>query len=134
MTEQLNEQQIQEWARDQFQSANQYLAQQGILFDSVIVEECRYLAPFVAVWKIKSLDHSEYWVITGDLPSDLTLATNASSAKEALRYFSMQWQLKAQNLEQSNHSDDAEQQHYIEILRDRAENLYNLQDNQGLWA
>ena len=39
MTEPLNEQQMTAWVQAQFQKANQFLAQEGILFDSVITEQ-----------------------------------------------------------------------------------------------
>ena len=133
MTEQNNNQQMQDWAKEQFQKANQYLAQEGILFDSVIMEECRYMAPFLAIWKIKALDQQTYWVITGDLPADLTLAENAPSAREVLKFFSMRWQLKAENLEQNSQKPDAEQIDFIKILRNRAESMYALQQNDKLW-
>lgn len=133
MTEHTNEQKMQDWAKEQFRKANQYLAQEGILFDSVIMEECRYLAPFLAIWKIKALDKQVYWVITGDLPADLTLAENAPSAREAIKFFSMRWQLKAENLEQNSQNPDAEQIEFIKILRNRAESMYALQQNDKLW-
>jgi len=33
------------WVREQFQKANKFLAENGVLFDSVITEESRYLMP-----------------------------------------------------------------------------------------
>jgi len=86
------------WVREQFQKANKFLAENGVLFDSVVTEESRYLIPYLAVWKIKSMDSKRYWVISGDLPSDYTSVDNAKDAKEALRHFAMHWQLKAENL------------------------------------
>ena len=122
------------WVQAQFQKANQYLAQEGILFDSVITDQSRYLAPFLAVWKIKAMDQKVYWVISGDLPTDLTLVDNATSAREALRFFSMRWQLKAENLEASNTKQDAGQAEFVGILRNRADSLYQLFNNDKLWA
>lgn len=133
MTEQNNNQQMQDWVKEQFQKANQYLAQEGILFDSVITEESRYMAPFLAVWKIKALDQQTYWVITGDLPADLTLAENAANVRELLKFFAMRWQLKAENLEQLNQNNDADQTAFIELLRNRADSLYALQQNNQIW-
>jgi len=58
------------WVREQFQRANAHLAQNGVLFESVVVEASRYLAPYVAVWKIKSQQGKFFWVLSGDLPAD----------------------------------------------------------------
>ena len=100
----------------------------------MVTEECRYLAPLVAVWKIKAMDSKMYWVVTGDLPTDFTLADNAEDARGALRYFSMRWQIKAENLLQNNDKGDASQTSYAQLLADRAEKIYLLQENEGLWG
>ena len=55
------------WVREQFQKANKFLAENGVLFDSVITEESRYLMPYLAVWKIRAMDSKRYWVISGAL-------------------------------------------------------------------
>lgn len=134
MTEQLTEEQIQTWAREQFQKANQFLAQEGVLFDAVITEQSRYLAPLVAIWKIKAMDSKVYWVLTGDVPTDFTLASNAEDARGVLRYFSLRWQMKAENLLQNNTSNDASQASYAQLLADRAERIYKLQEKDNLWG
>ena len=36
------------WVREQFQKANKFLAENGVLFDSVVTEESRYLIPYLA--------------------------------------------------------------------------------------
>lgn len=134
MTEQLNEQQMTAWVQAQFQKANQFLAQEGILFDSVITEQSRYLAPYLAVWKIKAVDQKVYWVISGDLPTDVALAVNANDARDVLRYFSLQWQLKAENLEANNTQKDARQAEFVQLLRSRADSLYAFYENETLWG
>ena len=62
-SEEFSEAQLSEWVREQYQRANKHLAEQGVLFESVATEECRYLAPVVAVWKIKSTEGKYYWVL-----------------------------------------------------------------------
>lgn len=134
MTEKLTDQDIRAWAREQFQKANKYLAEQGVLFESVITEECRYLAPIVALWKIKAMDSKVYWVLTGDVNIDAILADNAGSAREAMKYFSMRWQLQAEQLEEQNTVIDESQTKYIAVLRAHAEYLYAMQEKEELWA
>ena len=134
MTEPLNEQQMTAWVQAQFQKANQFLAQEGILFDSVITEQSRYLAPYLAVWKIKAMDQKVYWVISGDLPTDVALSVNATDARDVLRYFSLQWQLKAENLEANNTQQDARQAEFVQLLRSRADSLYAFYENETLWG
>lgn len=43
-----------QWVREQFQKANRFLAEKGIVPAKVFAEECRYLAPLVALWKLES--------------------------------------------------------------------------------
>ena len=90
--------QQQQWVREQYQVATKYLATQGLVTDSVVVEESRYLVPFMSVWKLKVLDGSYFWVICGDLPSDHNTVDVAPNAREAVRHFSFKWQMQAENL------------------------------------
>lgn len=128
----LTQEQLGQWVREQFQRANKHLAEQGVLFDSVTVEVSRYLAPWVAVWKIKSMDGKYYWVLSGDLPCDYTAFGNAATARDALRYFSLQWQLRAENLEQAGGLDESKTR-YVALLRERAEMLYDLSSQENYW-
>lgn len=121
-----------QWVKLQFQRANKHLAENGVLFDSVVVEESRYLVPFVAVWKLKALDGKFYWVMSGDLPADYTLYDNAPNAREALKYFSMSWQLKAENIRQSG-TKEATQLDFANLLQARAENLFTLYSTERMW-
>ena len=68
--QQMTAEQQKEWVREQYQVATKYLAEQGLVTESVVVEESRYLVPLLALWKLKALDGSYYWVICGDVPSD----------------------------------------------------------------
>lgn len=128
----LTEQQKAEWVRDQFQRANKFLAENGVLFDAVVAEESRYLVPFVAVWKISSMDTKQYWVISGDLPTDYMNAQNAQNVREALRHFAMKWQLKAENI-RSTGTQDKTQLQFAAMLEMRAENLFDMQNEEALW-
>ncbi|MCC5824816.1 DUF4826 family protein [Alkalimonas sp.] len=132
MSKQLTEQQQSEWVRSQFQKANEYLASKGILPDQVVVTESRYLVPLVAVWRIKSQDRKEFWVLTGDLPTDHMALSGAKNAKEAIRAFSFQWQLKAQQILDTQQGDKT-QLDFANLLISRAHGLYDLFDNETIW-
>ncbi|MDP4528397.1 DUF4826 family protein [Alkalimonas delamerensis] len=132
MSEQLTEQQQSEWVRTQFQKANEYLGSKGILPDQVLVKESRYLVPLVAIWRIKSQDRKEYWVLTGDLPSDHMPFSAATSPKEAIRAFSLHWQLKAQQILDTQQGDKT-QLDFANLLIGRAQSLYELFNNEAMW-
>lgn len=120
------------WMRQQFQKANQHLAEKGILPDTVAVSESRYLPPLMAVWKMKAQDRKEYWVISGDLPTDHMALSAAKDAREAVRAFSLHWQLKAQQIMDAGGLDKTKVD-FANLLVHRAEALYELFEREDLW-
>lgn len=129
----ISEEERANWVREQFQTANKFLAENGVLFDTVITDESRYLMPYLAVWKIRAMDGKLYWVISGDLPTDYTSIDNAKDAKEVLRHFAMHWQLKAENLINAEGADES-QKAFGELLVNRAEGLFAMQSNPDFWV
>ncbi len=127
-----NQEALSNWVREQFQRAGKHLAEQGILFDTVAMEESRYLAPEVAIWKIKDTNKNFYWVISGDLPADAVNASVAKTAREAVNHFSLSWQLKAEKINNHAASDNA-QKEYAKLLMTKAEMLYEMQSQDQWW-
>lgn len=136
MTEQITpeqrEQANSEWVRSQFQKANQYLAEKGILPDNVVVSESRYLTPLMAVWKITAQNRQQFWVISGDLPTDHMSLSAAKDAREAVRAFSLSWQIKAEQILNSGAMDQTKKD-FAAILISRAHSLYELFNKEELW-
>ncbi len=132
MTEQqiMSEEQKQEWIRTQYQEATKYLATKGIITESVTAEKSRYLIPMVAVWLLKDTSGQQYWVINGDLPADHVSVDVATSGREALRHFSMKWQMQAEGL---LGTDDQKQVEFGHLLVNRAEGLYDIFNNDAFW-
>ncbi|MCA1929773.1 DUF4826 family protein [Rheinheimera sp.] len=132
LTPEQQEQSSSEWVRAQFQKANQYLAEKGILPDNVAVSESRYLTPLMAIWKITAQDRKQYWVISGDLPTDHMALSAAKDAREAVRAFSLHWQLKAEQIMNSGAIDKTKVE-FANLLINRAHGLYDLFDKEELW-
>uniref|UniRef100_A0A486XY30 DUF4826 domain-containing protein n=1 Tax=Rheinheimera sp. BAL341 TaxID=1708203 RepID=A0A486XY30_9GAMM len=139
MSEQLTQEQLQqmeqaraEWVRTQFQKANEHLASKGILPDNVVVADSRYLPPFFAVWKLNTKDKQTYWVISGDVPTDHMALSAAKDAREAVRAFSLHWQLKAQQIIDSGINDKTKQD-FANLLIKRAHGLYEMFEKDALW-
>ena len=126
----MSEEQRAEWIKTQYQQATKYLATKGIITSVVSPENSRYLVPLVAVWLLTAQDGKKYWVINGDLPADHVQMDAAASAREALRHFSMKWQLQAENL---IHSNDDKQKDFGNLLIGRAEGLYQIYEDEKLW-
>ncbi|MBE7214814.1 DUF4826 family protein [Shewanella benthica] len=136
LTAEQQEELRQEWIREHFQKANKFLAEKGIIPSKVIVDESRYLAPYVAVWKMESKQPKKqtFWVMSGDLPSDYVDVKMAATARDALRHFSMMWQLKAENLKQSGATREPTQAKFAQLLVSRAESLYHIHNDEKLWG
>lgn len=130
-TVQMTEEQQQQWVKEQYQTATKYLAEKGIVTNSVTVEESRYLVPLLALWKLTAMDGKKFWVLCGDLPSDHSSVDVAPDAREALRHFSLKWQMQAENLLNAN---SEEQNKFANLLISRAEGLYNLYNDESFWG
>jgi hypothetical protein len=126
----MTEAEQQQWTRDQYQVATKYLAEKGIVTDSVQVEESRYLVPLLALWKLTSLEGKKFWVLSGDLPTDHSNIEVASNARDALKHFSLKWQMQSENLLRS---DIKEQNDFAHLLISRAEGIYKLCEDDSLW-
>ncbi len=131
-TNEVSQEQLSAWVKEQFQRANKHLAENGVLFESVVTSESRYLAPFVAVWKIKTSDGKYYWVISGDVPADFMPYETEKTARDAMRSFSLRWQLQADNLLRSG-MQDTTQNEFANRLITKAEQLYDVFSDEQVW-
>ncbi len=131
----MTEQKMQEWVRAQFQRANAYLAERGLITNVILTKESRYFVPHVALWKFTLQGLTEkVWAITGnDLPTDHIDASFAATPQDALRYFSYRWQLKADKILNSETPSDAEQKEFAEILIRSAEKIYPMSEDASMW-
>ncbi|MEI8706821.1 DUF4826 family protein [Pseudoalteromonas sp. B62] len=129
----LAEQQRVAWQRECFQAAQKHLAEKGIMPKSVVDKDSRFLAPLCAMWKFKAQNGKTYWVVTGRLPTDHAEVSAATDARDAMRYFSLQWQLKADQI-MSTGVRDKTQVDFANLLINRAHGLYEMYENEPLWA
>jgi hypothetical protein len=127
----MTDDQQQHWVKEKYQTATKYLAEKGVVTDSVQLAESRYLVPLLAVWKLTAIGGKKYWVLCGDLPSDHIAAEVAPNAQEALRHFSLKWQIQAENLLKA---DSKDQNDFAELLIGRADGLYKLYNDESLWG
>ncbi|NMM41488.1 DUF4826 family protein [Pseudoalteromonas arctica] len=121
------------WQRECFQNAQKHLAEKGVMPKTLLEKESRFIAPLCALWKFKAQDGKSYWVITGRLPTDHALASVAENARDALRYFSLQWQLKADQIMQSGGNDKTHVD-FANLLINRAHGIYEMYEKEELWV
>lgn len=127
-----NQETLSKWVREQFQCANKYLAENGVVYEAVVTEESRYFAPYFAMWKIKAMDGEFYWALVGDLPSDFSPVSVAPNAREAMRHFAFTWQIRAENI-LKDEKVVTEQKEYAQMLINRAEGLYGFYKQEDFW-
>jgi len=131
----MTEEQQATWVRDQFQKANAYLAEKGILTERVLTKESRYLIPQIAIWKFDVQGTTEKtWAISGEVPTDHISANAAGTARDALRYFCYRWQLQADKILQEGDSATATEKEFAALLVRNAESYYPLTEDEKMWA
>ena len=121
------------WLKESLDKAQKHLAQKGIIPKSILDKESRYIVPLCAVWKIKSQQGKTFWVVSGDLPTDHIEVTAAPNAREAIKYFSLHWQMKADEIIKSGVRDKT-QADFANLLINRAHGLYDLSEKDDLWT
>ena len=125
----LTEEEVANWVREAYQAAISHLAVAGIVTEAVSDTESRYLAPYIAVWKLKSNQNEWFWVTSGDVPTDHMRADSATDARQAIQNFSLRWQLKAENIRNAGESDTADAKKF----ESSAEMMYQAYEEQSLW-
>ncbi|MCY7293985.1 DUF4826 family protein [Alteromonas sp. a30] len=121
-----------QWFNQQSQKATSYLAQKGVVVETVFNEECTYVAPLFAIFKIRDKERKKYWVIAGDLPTDFATDNVAKDAKNAIRHFSLQWQMRAENMIRVGIKDTV-QRDFAQMLVTKAEAIYPFVESEALW-
>lgn len=121
-----------QWFNDQLKKATSYLAQQGIILESVFNDDSTYVAPLFAVFKVRDKDRKKYWVIAGDLPTDVTSDNVAKDARSAIRHFSLHWQMKAEGMVRAGLRDTV-QRDFAQLLITKAEALYPFAESEAVW-
>lgn len=84
----------------------------------------------------KAAPTSGYWYIGGGLPSDHIDVSAAASPRDAVRHFSLKWQMQAAQIEQAtpeNQDNPADFANVAESLVKSAEALIQCADNDELW-
>jgi len=125
----MTEEEVSNWVREAYQSAVAHIASLGVVTESVAETESRYLAPYIALWKLKSNNNEWFWVTSGEIPNDYIRAESAKDARAAMHSFSLRWQLKAENLRNAEEDNQKE----AGDLERSAEMMYQAYEESALW-
>lgn len=129
------------WNQQQYAEALRYCQRHQLMVAEFDKQNSRVLPPILAIWKVKltTREPSSVWIIGGKVMMDHADASVAKTARDALQYFSLAWQLKAERLrkqlEADKHGllDRAEQEKIINTLIAKAESLYELYQDDNIW-
>ncbi len=140
MTKEDTELKFKQWAQSEYVKISKFCSSKGYKVTNINQKKCRYMPPVLAVWYVKTVDSlTDLWVVSGDFPTDMVVAKVAKNAREVLAHFSLSWQLQAAKLEDSiaegkiELSDRETQAKFVKELIARAENLYEIHNNDTLW-
>lgn len=136
------EEELKKWVTNQLESAVKELTEQG-LFDTAMVEaRPAWVFPFgllIGMIREQGETTSFDWFIKGDFPTGRVHSSIASTAREAARYFALQWQLEAKRIEESGSDTQGEELTQPEPgksgnqLVEMAQSLYELVEQDSLW-
>ena len=121
-----HEEKLNEWTKQILGEAVQHLLDLGITDTPLVEAKPAWVLPFqLLIGKIRE-DRDEanfWWFIAGDFPTDHMDSSTTTSVREAARHFALRLQMRAANEAESG-SD----------LVERAESLYQLAEDDRLWA
>ncbi len=136
----MTEDKHQQWLKKEHGEVLAYCSRKSLDISGIIQSRSAVLPPIVAVWLVDSkLNKQQYWVITGDVPHDHIPSGNAKDARDAIRNFSLRWQLQAENilngLENNRIQPDIieTQKKFAALLISRAHSLYDIFEKDELW-
>ncbi len=130
------------WNKEQYMKAMKYCQKKQLVVDKFDSNNSRVLPPMLALWKVnlKTKPASSIWVIGGEVLMDHVEASVASDARSALKHFSLNWQLKAAQLEKDlennvhKNLEKSQQQEVIDTLVSKSETLYQLANDNSIWG
>lgn len=131
------------WAREKLRKAVDETIQRGAFVDKVVeAKPVWVLHEKVAIGQAResSRPNSFVWLICGDLPTDHIGSEAAATPRDALRHFSLKWQMDADRYKdpavRRAHGlpEDKDVTHLTDQLIAKAEELYAIAEEDSHWA
>ena len=118
---------VSEWTRETFDKAVREIVELGLI-DGALVEARPFwnVPNSVVIGQVRESNDPAifFWIIAVEGVTDYVGSAAAATPREAARHFSLKWQLDA------SHSDDTL---FADRLVTRAEELYDMVENESLW-
>ena len=130
------------WAKDRLATAINEITKTGI-FDGITVEaRPEWTLPGkIVIGRVRDtgMDHHEYWVIAGELPTDCTSAKNCATPRDAARHFALKWQVGAEQIrdpemrKKQGLAQEMDWESESDQLASIAESLYQVVEADKVW-
>ena len=133
--DQAKQEELDIWIKKQLNTAVQKSMKQGDIDGLLVEAKPAWVLPFqVLIGKIRpqGLAAEFQWCICGEVPTDFLQPGIANTPREALRHFSMKWQLAAARHQEVNLKNPA-QDDPVNQLAAHAEDIYTLVEDDRLW-
>jgi len=131
------------WIKKELDAAVQKLTKQDG-FDGLLIEaKPAWVLPFqILIGQVRpqGKQNEFQWCICGEVPTDFLQSSIANTPREALRHFSMKWQLAAARHQKANQKNQSRppgalpEENPVDMLATHAEDLYGLVEDDRLWA
>jgi hypothetical protein len=128
------------WIKTQLNEAVRTFIDEGNIQSPLLEAKPAWVLPFqILIGKIRGQGRPKDfdWFICGDLPTDFLSSANASTPRDAARHFALKWHLRAARdqamEEQSSPEAESNRSQVDDQLVEKAEALYGLVENTGLW-
>ncbi|MET1255492.1 DUF4826 family protein [Aliikangiella maris] len=139
-TENNQQEKINQWNQSELVKIQKFCFSKGIQIAEFKRERCLSIPPVIGIWYIKSKKQNEdFWIISGEFPTDVAPVNVAKDERDVIRYFSMSWHLKAARIEEAlaegkQIGDRETQQKFVKELIEKAEQLSLIHRDEKLWA
>lgn len=133
--EQPSQEELNAWIKKQLDAVVRKSMKQGRMEGLLIEAKPAWVLPFqILVGMIRQQDRTDGfdWCICGEVPTDFLQHGVADSPREALRHFSMKWQLAAARHEEVNLKNPVQDDPAGQLAA-HAEDIYDLVEDDRLW-
>lgn len=133
--DQARQDELNAWIKKQLNTAVQKAMKQGSVEGLLVEAKPAWVLPFqVLIGKIRTQGQAAQfqWCICGEVPTDFLQAGIANSPREALRHFSMKWQLAAARHKEVNLKNPTQEDPEGQLAT-HAEDIYSLVEDDRLW-
>lgn len=130
------------WCAERSADVTACLQRHGIEHGRIGEWPAWHVMPYASAWAVESLHRPEWvgwWVICGDLPSDVLAAHDLPSPRDALRAFGKRWVLHGESLDRGDvppawaHEPHAVLPKLAALLKKRGAALQVWADDPAAW-